>query len=264
MRKVEWRATKPPPRVPWRDFPDAVLLAPESQTKKHSEYAAAKSGNVAAADRLVAALVDESGLTDIRAVLAEATGHSSAVLVSAHAYERDGFNAIPAALSRLIGRHIGLRYDSNVVQSNIVSHTGADGYSRLARQAAFEGKVECVREYLMVDDFVGQGGTLANLRGCLEKQGGRVIGAVALTGKHYSAKLNPTEEQIHELRERHGRNFEQWWCEHFGHAFDCLTQSEARYLARSPDAGTIRNRLAAAVRTRGRPGDRRSPCEQKT
>ena len=34
--------------------------------------------------------------------------------------------------------------------------------------------------------------------------------------------------------------------EEFGHAFDCLTQSEARYLARAPDVDTIRNRIAAA------------------
>ena len=246
--KAEWKAMKPPPRVPWRDFPDVVLLSPESQTKKHSEYAAAKSGNAIAASRLVDALFAESSLAAVRTtVLAGATGETQAVLVSAHAYERDGFNAIPGALAQLISNHLGLRYDSNIVQSNIVGHTGSDGYGRLARQAAFEGKVERGCKYLMVDDFVGQGGTLANLRGWLEKRGGQVIGAVALTGKHYSAKLNPTEEQIHELTERHGRDFEQWWRDHFGHAFDCLTQSEARYLARSPDADTIRDRLAAAL-----------------
>ena len=100
----------------------------------------------------------------------------------------------------------------------------------------------------MVDDFIGQGGTLANLRGWIESRGGRVVGAVALTGKFYSAKLSPTQEQLRELRERHGPDFEKWWREHFGHAFDCLTQSEARYLARSPDVDTIRDRLAAAKR----------------
>ena len=35
---------------------------------------------------------------------------------------------------------------------------------------------------------IGQGGTLANLRGRIEKRGGRVVGAVALTGKPYSAR----------------------------------------------------------------------------
>ena len=116
----------------------------------------------------------------------------------------------------------------------------------------------------MVDDFIGQGGTLANLRGWVEKKGGKVVGAVGLTGKPYSAKLNVTKEQLHELRQRHGRNFEKWWREHFGHAFDCLTQSEARYLARSPDVDTIRDRLAAAMRQGGGRSHARSPREQRS
>ena len=138
---------------------------------------------------------------------------------------------------------------------------GADGAGaasgRLARQARFEGDIEAEHEYLMVDDFVGQGGTLANLRGWIEKQGGIVIGAVGLTGKRYSAKLNPSEEQLHELRKKHGPDLEKWWRDHFGHPFNCLTQSEARYLARSPDADTIRDRLAATECQGNRPSDTR-------
>ena len=128
-----------------------------------------------------------------------------------------------------------------------MAHTGADGYGRLARQAAFGGEVAGFT-YIMVDDFIGQGGTLANLRGWVEECGGTVVHAVGLTGKPYSAKLNPTKEQLDELREKHGAGLENWWAEQFGHTFDCLTQSEARYLARSPDVDTIRNRLAAAMR----------------
>ena len=139
------------------------------------------------------------------------------------------------------------------MQSNVVAHTGADGYGRLARQARFEGDVDAGQEYVIVDDFIGQGGTLANLRGWIEKQRGTVVGAVGLAGKPYSAKLNPSEEQLRELRHKREPDFEKWWREHFGHAFDCLTQSEARYLARSPDADTIRNRLAAAERGGDRP-----------
>ena len=60
---------------------------------------------------------------------------------------------------------------------------GRNGYGRLARQARFRGRVRKKRSYVMVDDFVGQGGTLANLRGWIECQDARVVGAVALTGK---------------------------------------------------------------------------------
>ena len=102
-------------------------------------------------------------------------------------------------------------------------------------------------EYLLVDDFIGQGGTLANLKGYIESSGGRVLGATGsqLTGKPYSAKLCPIDEQLAALRSKHGNELEIWWNERFGHGFDCLTQSEARYLERSSDADTIRSRLVA-------------------
>ena len=252
---------KPPPRVVWRSFPDAVLLADETRTKRHPAYAGAKAGDAAAATGLVHALVDEAGLSAMRRLLRKVEADQP-VLVCAHAYEREGVNAIPAALAKLLSKRLDVSFETAVVQTNVVGHTGAGGYERLARQAAFGGEVEENREYVMVDDFVGQGGTLANLRGWIEVQGGKVVGAVGLTGKPYSAILNPSEEQLHELRRKHGSDFEKWWREHFGHAFDCLTQSEARYLARSPDADAIRDRLAAAEREGSGRGRRRNPREQ--
>ena len=260
--KAALQVMRPPPRVAWQDFPDAVLLADETSTKRHPAYAAAKAGDVVAAADLVHALVDEAGISAVRRLLSTIDA-ALPILVSAHAYENEGFNAIPAALARLLSRHLDIPFDADVVQTNVVGHTGADGYGRLARQAAFKGKVEKSREYMMVDDFIGQGGTLANLRGWIEKQGGKVIAAVGLTGKPFSAKLNPSEEQLHELRQKHGPGFENWWRERFRHAFDCLTQSEARYLARSPDVDTIRNRLAAAVREGSVPSRWRNPREQR-
>ena len=260
--KTNLKSTKQPPRAAWRDFPDAFLLAPERETLSHPEYAAAKSGDAVAAARLVDALVNQVDLVKIRRFL-DGREDDQPVLVSAHAYERDGYNAIPAALARLVSERAGIPYDTNIVQANIVGHTGADGYSRLARQATFDGEVTSGRTYIVVDDFIGQGGTLANLRGWVEKNGGTVIHAVGLTGKPYSAKLAPTKEQLHELKEKHGSELEKWWLEQFNHAYDCLTQSEARYLARSPDVDTIRNRLTAAMREGDSRRHSRSPRGQR-
>ena len=107
---------------------------------------------------------------------------------------------------------------------------------------------------MLADDFIGQGGTLANLRGWIETRGGTVVAAVSLTGKTYSARLSPSQERLDALREKHGPILEQWWHEQFGHTFDCLTHSEARYLARSPDVDTIRDRIAAAKQEGYGPG----------
>ena len=262
--EADLKEMKQPPRVPWKAFADAILLAGESQTKQHPEYAGAKASNdVVAAVSLVNSLVDKTGVTAVWALIDAVSKSGDPILVSAHAWERQGLNAIPAALTRLLSERLGIRREITIVQTNVVSHTGADGYGRLARQACFDGPIETGGEYVMVDDFIGQGGTLANLRGWIEKQGGKVVGAVALTGKSYSAKLTPSQEQLNELRQKHGPDLEKWWKAHFGHTFDCLTHSEARYLARSPDVDTIRNRLAAAKQGGSRQVNRRSPREQK-
>jgi adenine/guanine phosphoribosyltransferase-like PRPP-binding protein len=76
-----------------------------------------------------------------------------------------------------------------------VIHTVADGYRRLALPALFGGDVK-EPEYFLVDDFIGQGGTLANLRGFVESRGAKVFGAATLTGKGDSAKLNLGEETL--------------------------------------------------------------------
>jgi hypothetical protein len=230
-----------PPRTAWGNFPEVWIHAEESAVKGHSDYAAAKSGDAAAAARLVAdAMSDEHA-----DVLRRAVG-GDAILASAHALEESGVNAIPEAFADALSRRTGLSVDSGIVQTNVVGHTGADGFSRLARQAAFDGEVEAGARYVLVDDFVGQGGTLANLKGHIESKGGKAVAAVVLTGKSFSAKLVPTREQLDELRNKHGQHLENWWKDRFGHAFDRLTQSEARYLARSENVGIIRNRLAAA------------------
>jgi hypoxanthine-guanine phosphoribosyltransferase len=108
------------------------------------------------------------------------------------------------------------------------------------------------RDYVLVDDFVGQGGTLANLRGYALSGSAEVIGAVTLTGKGYSAKLNLSPQTLHSLRDRYETEFEGWWRQSFGYGFDKLTESEARYLLRAENAHTIRDRIAQA-RSEGKP-----------
>ncbi len=113
------------------------------------------------------------------------------------------------------------------------------------RHALFDGDVEESVEYLLVDDFVGEGGTLANFRGYIKSRGGRVVGATVLRGNAFSAKIALSNETLNALREKHGKQLEDWWQEHFAFGFDCLTESEARYLIRTPDADTVRNRILA-------------------
>ena len=117
-------------------------------------------------------------------------------------------NEIPAALANVLSRLLGLPVNRSFVQLNSVGHTGADGFKRLANQALFPGAAVQGATCLIVDDFVGQGGTLANLIGFIRSQGSEVLGASVLTGKPYSAKLAPDEAQVNALKHKHGRELE--------------------------------------------------------
>ncbi len=113
-----------PKRFPWDDFPDVLILAGESEVKQHSQYAPAKSGDAAAAARLVQALVRADGIELARVLVARSCKSNAPVLASAHAYEREGVNAIPAALAKLLSERLRLGFEAGIVQTNIVSHTG--------------------------------------------------------------------------------------------------------------------------------------------
>lgn len=239
----------PPPRTPWNRFPDVLIHASESTVKKHPAYEAAKSGDDVAATHLVLTCLNLAQVVALNQLVAG----KRPTLVSAHAMERHGVNAIPEVFADELGRLLSWPVDTGIVQTNVVSHTGANGFWRLARQAEFDGTVQAGCDYVLVDDFVGMGGTLANLKGHIETLGGNVLAAVALTGKTHSAKLAPTPERLNELRKRHGTEFENWWIGHFAHSFDALTESEARYLARTETADTIRDRIAEAEQTGNRP-----------
>ena len=234
--------TTKPPRTPWGNFPDVLIHASESAVKQHPAYRRAKSGHGPSATVLVNDTMSEPQNQRLVDFL---YGHTP-TLVSAHAYEREGINAIPEAFAVEISKALGWPHDTAVAQINVVEHTGADGFSRLARQAEFAGAIQSGCEYVLVDDFVGMGGTLANLKGYIESKGGKVLAAVSLTGKPHSAKLALSPERLHELRSKHGTELETWWIGRFAHAFDALTESEARYLARTETVDTIRNRIADA------------------
>jgi hypothetical protein len=231
-----------PHRAPWNGFPDVAIHAPESVVKQHRAYAAAKAGDAEAARMLVDDTVSRHAVAQIVRLI----GTRQACLASVHAIESHGVNAIPEALADRLAGIVGWDVEHSIVQANIVAHTGASGFARLARQAVFESSGILRTTYVLVDDFIGQGGTLANMRGFIEAQGGRVLAATVLTGKPYSAKISLEQDLLDALRGKHGTDLENWWLDRFGHTFDRLTQSEARYLLRTENADTIRNRIAAA------------------
>lgn len=226
----------------WDGFPDAVVATPLSTQSKDPAYAKAKAGDMRAALELVARVMPADAEDKIRAAI----GDTSPIVVAVHAEEAAGRNKIPMATAIEIGDRMGLEVDTKIVQATRAKRTSADGMARIGVQPEFTGDVEDGADYLVVDDTLTQGGTIAQLKTYIEDNGGRVVGAFALSGKQYSAKISLDAQTLTNLREQYGA-IEPWWRSELGYGFDGLTESEARYILKSgisPDA--LRDRVAAA------------------
>lgn len=234
-------------RSPWKSFPPVAFHASERSVKQHAAYAAAKSGDLGAAAKLVEALVSNEAIDTLAAMSAR----GRPLLAPVYAEEADGKNVIPLALARYLAAALDWDVETALIQSNRVGRTGQDGYFRLAVQPLFAGPAQAGQRYVLVDDFLGQGATLANLRGHIESRGGIVVGATTLTGKPVSAMLALSPSTLAELRALHGKDLETWWRGIFGYGFESLTESEARYLIQRADADRIRTEILARLREVG-------------
>ena len=233
--------------------PDAIIGSTLGSASKHPDYAAAKAGDVAAATRLAVDLVTP----EMVAKVADALGGARPRVLPVAAVESSGRNKIPRAVAEVLAARLGLETATGIVQANRARRTGLDGLDRIFAPVDFAGTVE-PGDYLLVDDTLTQGGTFAALASHIREGGGDVVGVVALTGKQYSAKIQPSPEILASLRQKHG-DLEDQFRTATGYGFDALTESEARYLARFEPAERLRDRIAEEGRRAGERADQGNP-----
>lgn len=240
-----------PPRTPWpAGFPDVVTHTDVKTRDASPFYAAGKAGDAEAALSLALALQSPQAIARIRDIV---EGRNP-ILLPVVADETTGFNAIPDALAQALGRELGLDVATGtVVQTNKVGHTRAPSFQRLVTPAEFDGPVEEGRDYVLVDDHVGLGGTLANLRGYVESKGAVVIAMTTLTESRNARTISLQRATRDMLWDKHGQALDQLWQDQFGYGLDCLTDIEAQNLCRQPSVAAIEDFLAqAAIEARGR------------
>lgn len=238
-----------------RDVPSeldmAVIGHDLGTANNHPRYAAAKAGDVDAAVDVAKSLVTPELVAKVRAAI----GDAQPVVVPVVAEEAAGRNKIPLAAAVALSKALGTTYSNDILQANTPRRTGLDGLGRIFAPVEFDGQVVPGQTYLLLDDTLTQGGTFKSLANFIEAGGGRVVGAVALTGKQYSAKIGLTPSTLQTLREKHGAS-ETDFRAATGYGFDALTESEARYLANFKPADAVRTRIAEAGRQGRQQADR--------
>ena len=222
------------------DLPDAIVGRALGDASKHPDYAAAKAGDTEAAARLVNDLVTPEMITKVR----DALGDKKPIVVPVLAIESTGQNKIPLAVAHRVAAAFGLDVDYGIFQSVKAGRTSLTGLDRIFQQPEFDGTVRAGQQYLLVDDTLTQGGTMAALASHIRQHGGDVAGVFALTGKQYSATLRLSHDTLKTLRERYG-DIENEFRAATGRGFDSLTESEGRYLATHGAPDVIRARILA-------------------
>jgi len=238
-------------RTPWSAaFPDVVVHTTVRERDSHPHYLAAKSGDPDAAFDLAFDLLNHTALDPLRDLIDD----RRVLLLPVVADETLGFNAIPDALTQILARELDQQaIAGEIVQTNKVGHTRAPTFQRIVTPAEFAGPVVAGAFYLLVDDHVGIGGTLASLKGHVERNGGEVIGMTTLTESRDGRAISLRAETRTMLWSKHGQPLETFWISQFGYGIDCLTEVEAQNLCRQPTVERIETFLAqAAVEASGR------------
>lgn len=216
----------------------------------HHAYPLAKAGDADAAFELARDLISAETTAQLDAFI----DAENPLLLPVIADETTGFNAIPDAMAHVLGGMLGLAVQvGEIVQINKVGHTRAPAFQRLVTPAQFAGEVFADRAYVLVDDHVGLGGTLANLKGFLETNGASVLAITTLTESRDARKISLRPATRAMLWDKHGEALDELWRSQFGHGIDCLTDIEAHNLCRQPSIAAIEDFLAkAAIEARGR------------
>ncbi|WP_334069917.1 phosphoribosyltransferase [Acinetobacter colistiniresistens] len=229
-------------RTSWNGFPKIQVLYPLNTLKKASDelYHQAKSGDVLSAFNLLATTLDTY---DKIINSSEFLTQNNPIIVPVLAIEALGKNRIPAVFAEMIGEVLDLRVSSDIVQTVKANHTNAGAYERIVRQPRFDGCVEQGANYIIVDDTVAMGGTLAALKGYIESKGGNILRAVTLTGLTVPEfDIVPTEKMLRLVTTKHPE-LPEWWKNEFGFPIEYLTQGELGHLRTPSTLDEIRNRL---------------------
>lgn len=229
-------------RAPWGNFPRVIRNGDLGTLAEEPEYQSAKQGDMIAALNLVDRLLTDDTVDQIKALI----GLDKPVLLPVLAVEESGNNKIPLAMAEVLSDRLGLEVELGIVQRDKVARTGAGADHRLAFNPSFEGEVRSGQKYLILDDTLTMGGTLASLRGYIENRGGTVIGASVMTAHSGAVDLNVKPKMLAAIAQKHGVAMDIFWKENFGYGIDKLTQGEAGHVKAAESVDAIRDRIATA------------------
>jgi hypothetical protein len=165
-------------------------------------------------------------------------------------------NAIPIQYMAYLSAILDAEMDTEIIQRGRVGRTKLTRIERFLWQPCFAGEVRPEAAYILVDDVMTTGGTLAALRSHIISNKGTVAGITTLAhGSGDWRQLALSQETWHEIEELFGPELSSFWESEIGHDARCFTETEGRTLvswARGRGTGNpllqqLRNELIATA-----------------
>lgn len=154
--------------------PMAAVVGDDTRTLTgHPDYRAAKGGDLAAGERLVLGLIPQERLQQL------ASQFAGARFVPVWK-GKETSNAGPLMLATELAVRGGGAVEKEIVQRTMPPRTGKGLWERMINRPVFDGEVVAGGRYVLVDDVVTLGGTLAELAEHIRRGGGIVDGVVAM------------------------------------------------------------------------------------
>lgn len=243
------------PRFPWGNFPDVIRNGDLGELKREPEYAAAKAGDVDAAFDLVVRIVRPEF---VDAVSRLGALHHRPILLPVLAEESAGNNRIPLGFAELLSDRLGWPVEREVLQIARAHRTDAGADHRLVSHPVFDGPVAQDAGYILIDDTLTMGGTIADLRGFAMNRGGQVLGSAVGVAHEGALHLPIKPGMIESIYTKHGKDVAEAFAqEQWGYGIDCLTQGEAGHIRKAVSLDALRDRFLAARHARSKRSDAR-------
>lgn len=174
----------------WNDnFPKGYGHTSIAYLKRCPRYIEAKNGDIIAAHLVVGKCVKDNRIRKMR------SQYPKALLLPVL-----GQNKLPLALACAIG----LSICCDVYMVHLVFRKSLCAIGRLMHKPVFIGCIQRDADYILVDDVITQGGTIAALREFVINYGGNVVAVVALAYGIGSHTIAPIKKYIIQLMNKFG------------------------------------------------------------
>lgn len=172
-------------------------------------------------------------------------------------------NALPFAYAARLQILLNGFENKSIVQASRVGRTKLTRFPRFLFQPSFTGNVITDRPYILVDDTLTLGGTLATMRSYIVRNGGTVIAVSALAhSRGRNIAFAQTQITNSSLLGLYGPGLVDFWEGEIGHDPTRLTEAEALFLCEwaSGEGGGSRDPDSILLKLRTRLNRARTTC----